>query len=232
MPESIQDTLQRVRRPRVHLKYEVEINGAMKERVIPFVVAVIGDYSGDSAKDLKDLEDRTFIEIDRDNFNDVLKGMKPKLIFQVNNVISYELTSKIIDSLKEEKTLTDEICSKLKEYNDQLGKPLHKTDEESFIKEIETIIGKEKFTDEVKNAIMDEVVTKLDYEQEFETMNGFNPESVVEHNDVLKALLDERQRLTEAKSKLDGNKKLSGFLDEIIENTDNKRNQIIEELGL
>jgi len=73
MPESIKDTMQRVRRQRIHFKYEVEeVNGAIKaeEIPLPFVLGVLDDNSGDSAKNLKD---RKFIEIDRDNFDDVHK---------------------------------------------------------------------------------------------------------------------------------------------------------------
>ena len=200
----------------------------MKEKVIPFVVAVLGDYSGDTEKDLKELEDREFVEIDRENFNDVLKGMKPKLIFQVDNLISYELTNNIIDFLKEEERITDGIFTKLKEYNDQQGKPLYKTDKESFIKEIENIVGKEKFTDEVEKAIMDEVVTKLNIEQNIESMDDFDPESIATQNVILKALVDERQKLTEVNSAIYGNDKLSEFLDEIVENTNNRINEIDE----
>jgi type VI secretion system protein ImpB len=84
----VQDKLQRVRRPRVHIKYEVETEGAMVEKELPFVVGVMGDFSGDPTKDLGSLSDRRFIQIDRDNFNDVMARMAPGLQFRVDNKLS------------------------------------------------------------------------------------------------------------------------------------------------
>ncbi|WP_044559386.1 type VI secretion system contractile sheath small subunit [Azospirillum sp. B4] len=82
---SVHDKLERVRKPRVHIKYEVETDGAMVEKELPFVVGVLGDFSGDPTEDLKPLKDRKFIQIDRDNFNEILARMKPSLSLRVRN---------------------------------------------------------------------------------------------------------------------------------------------------
>lgn len=86
----VQDKLQRVRKPRVHIKYEVETEGAVVEKELPFVVGVMGDFSGDPTKDIGSLSDRRFIQIDRDNFNDIMARMAPGLKFHVDNKLSGE----------------------------------------------------------------------------------------------------------------------------------------------
>ena len=75
MPESQQKKLSRVRPPRVHITYDVETEGAVEQKELAFVVGVIGDFSGDPTEPLKSLKDRSFINIDRDNFNDVMTRM-------------------------------------------------------------------------------------------------------------------------------------------------------------
>jgi len=86
--ESIHDKLSRVRKPRVHITYDVETEGAMVKKELPFVVGVMGDFSGNNNTDLKPLKDRRFIQIDRDNFDDVLRRMSPKLALKVDNKLS------------------------------------------------------------------------------------------------------------------------------------------------
>ena len=90
MSASIHDKLNRVRKPRVHISYEVETEGAQIERELPFVVGVLGDFSGDPTSALRPLADRKFIQIDRDNFNDVMAGMNPGLKLKVDNTLSEE----------------------------------------------------------------------------------------------------------------------------------------------
>ncbi len=90
--ESLQHTLDRVRSPRVHITYDVEIGGAIEMKEIPFVVGVLSDLSGKPDEPLPPLRDRKFIEIDRDNFNNVLEGMKPRLAFKVDNKLTGEDT--------------------------------------------------------------------------------------------------------------------------------------------
>jgi type VI secretion system protein ImpB len=85
--ESIHDKLKRVRKPRVHITYEVETEGAMVLKELPFVIGVMGDFSGNPTEPLKPLKDRKFIQIDRDNINDVLRKMTPGLNMRVENTL-------------------------------------------------------------------------------------------------------------------------------------------------
>ena len=84
---SIHEKLDRVRKPRVHITYEVETEGASVVRELPFVVGVMGDFSGDPTKPLQRLQDRKFVQIDRDNFNDVMARMTPGLDLKVENTL-------------------------------------------------------------------------------------------------------------------------------------------------
>lgn len=86
MAESIHDKLKRVRKPRVHITYDVETNGAVAEKEIPFVMGVMGDYSGDNTNK-KPLKDRKFSSIDRDNFNEVMRNVSPELQMKVENTL-------------------------------------------------------------------------------------------------------------------------------------------------
>jgi type VI secretion system protein ImpB len=93
MSESIHDKLERVRKPRVHITYQVETEGAMVEKELPFVVGVLGDFSGHPTEPLKPLKDRKFIQIDRDNFNDVMARMTPGLNLKVENTLKDDGTA-------------------------------------------------------------------------------------------------------------------------------------------
>ena len=88
MSASIHDKLNRVRKPRVHITYEVETEGAEIVRELPFVVGVMGDFSGDPTTPLKPMADRKFTQIDRDNFNDVMANMTPGLNLKVDNTLA------------------------------------------------------------------------------------------------------------------------------------------------
>ena len=98
--ESIHDKLQRVRRPHVHIKYQVETEGAVEVKELPFVVGVMGDFSGDGIDELDPLRDRKFKEINRDNFDSMLKGMKPALNFAVNNELTDQPDQQLSVNLK------------------------------------------------------------------------------------------------------------------------------------
>jgi len=87
MAESIHDKLKRVRKPRVHITYDVETNGATEEKEIPFVMGVMGDYSGDNTKDKKSIKDRKFTQVDRDNFNDAMTKISPSVGMKVENTL-------------------------------------------------------------------------------------------------------------------------------------------------
>ena len=87
MSESTQHKLDRVRPPRVQITYDVEIGDAVEQKEIPFVVGVLSDLSGKPEKPLPPMKERKCVEIDRDNFDNILEGMKPRLAFQVENEI-------------------------------------------------------------------------------------------------------------------------------------------------
>ena len=88
MSGSIHGKLNRVRKPRVHITYEVETDGAQIVRELPFVVGVMGDFSGDPTQPLRPMADRKFTQIDRDNFNDVMARMAPGLNLKVENKLA------------------------------------------------------------------------------------------------------------------------------------------------
>lgn len=88
MSDSIHNKLKRVRKPRVHITYDVETNGAVAKKDIPFVMGVMGDYSGDNAANKKVLKDRKFSQIDRDNFNDIMAKTAPTLNLKVKNTLT------------------------------------------------------------------------------------------------------------------------------------------------
>src|SRR5215208_2863733 len=85
MPESTQKKLSRIRPPRVQITYDVEIGDAIQMKELPFVVGILADASGKPAEPLPKLKDRKFVQIDRDNFNDVLAASTPRLAFRVDN---------------------------------------------------------------------------------------------------------------------------------------------------
>ena len=97
MSASIHDKLNRVRKPRVHITYDVETEGAQIQRELPFVVGIMGDFSGDPTTALKPLADRKFTQIDRDNFNDVMASMAPGLKLKVDNKLAEDGTQMNVD---------------------------------------------------------------------------------------------------------------------------------------
>jgi type VI secretion system protein ImpB len=88
--ESVQKRLQKVRPPRVQMTYDVEIGDAIENKELPFVMGVVGDFGGNSEVEQKRLKDRKFIGIDRDNFDEVLKGVEPRAAYGVTNELSDE----------------------------------------------------------------------------------------------------------------------------------------------
>lgn len=88
MSGSVHDKLNRVRKPRVHITYDVETEGAEVVRELPFVVGVMGDFSGDPTAPLRPMAERKFIQIDRDNFNDVMARMTPGVKMKVDNKLA------------------------------------------------------------------------------------------------------------------------------------------------
>jgi type VI secretion system protein ImpB len=84
---SIYGKLDRVRKPRVHIKYDVYIGDATEKKELPFVVGVLGDFSGNPTAPLKEMSKRNFVEINRDNFNDIMAKMTPGANFRVENTL-------------------------------------------------------------------------------------------------------------------------------------------------
>lgn len=88
MPESVHGKLSRVRKPRVHITYDVETEGATVVKELPFVVGVMGDFSGTPTEPLKPLKDRKFVSIDRDSIDEVMKRMTPGVEMKVENTLA------------------------------------------------------------------------------------------------------------------------------------------------
>ncbi|MEA2737649.1 MAG: type secretion system protein ImpB [Acetobacteraceae bacterium] len=97
MSASIHEKLSRVRKPRVHIKYEVETEGAQVERELPFVMGIMGEFSGDPTKPLPSLSERKFVQIDRDNFNDVMARIGPGLNLKVDNTLAGDGSQMAVD---------------------------------------------------------------------------------------------------------------------------------------
>jgi type VI secretion system protein ImpB len=133
MSESVFDKKARVRPPRVHITYEVEKNGAMVQKELPFVVGVMADLSGQPKEPLAKLKDRKFVEIDRDNFDDVLKSQRPRVAMKVDNTLKGDGSQ-----LSVEKPLND-----LLEVRNKLRDLLSRTEGNDRLEELlEAIISK------------------------------------------------------------------------------------------
>lgn len=134
--ESTQKKLSRVRPPRVHITYDVEIGDAIEMKEIPFVMGVLSDLSGKPEEPLPRLRDRKFVNIDRDTFDDVLKGMKPHLAYRVDNKLAnddsklgVELRFESMDDFEPEQVVNQvEPLRKLLEARSRLSDLLSKMD--------------------------------------------------------------------------------------------------------
>lgn len=148
--ESTQHKLDRVRSPRVHITYDVEVGGAIQLKELPFVVGVLGDFSGKPEEPLPRLKDRKFVSIDRDNFNQVLAGMKPRLAYKVDNKLTnddtklgVELNFRSLDDFEPEQVVNQvEPLRKLLEARRRLSDLVHKIDGNDKLDEmLQNIIG-------------------------------------------------------------------------------------------
>jgi type VI secretion system protein ImpB len=83
--ESTQKKISRDRPPRVQITYDVEVGNALETKELPFVLGVVGDYAGHPAQPLPRLKDRAFVQVDNESFDDVLKGMAPRLALRVDD---------------------------------------------------------------------------------------------------------------------------------------------------
>ena len=134
--ESLQHKIDRVRAPRVQITYDVEIGDAIEMKEIPFVAGVLADLSGKPDEPLPKVKERKFVEIDRDNFNTVLEGMKPRVAFKVDNTLTgddtklaVELRFKSLDDFRPEQVARQvEPLRKLVEARRRLSDLLGKLD--------------------------------------------------------------------------------------------------------
>lgn len=154
--ESLQHKLDRVRPPRVQITYDVEVGGAIELKELPFVIGVLGDFVGKPEDPLAPIKERKFVEIDPDNFNQVLAGMKPRVAFNVEN--------------------------KLQDDGSKMGIDL-----------------------------------------KFSNIEDFEPDNVVQQVEPLRKLVEARQKLSDLRSKMDGNDKLESILQDIISNSDKQK---------
>ncbi len=172
MPESVQHKLDRVRPPRVHITYDVEIGDAIEMKEIPFVVGVLADLSGKPDEPLPKMKDRKFIEIDRDNFDQVLEGMSPRLAYRVDNKLTdddtkmaVELKFKSMDDFHPER-IADQVdpLRKLVEARKRLSDLLSKMDGNDRLEELlQDVVAS---TEKVEQLARDAGVEKSDEKSE------------------------------------------------------------------
>lgn len=162
--ESIQQKIARIRPPRVQISYDVETGGAIEMKELPFVVGVLGDFSGKPEEALPAVKNRKMVEIDRDNFDQVLAGMKPRLAFNVDN------------------RLQDD-------------------------------------------------GSKVGVELKFNSMEDFEPDQIVQQVEPLRKLVEARQKLSDLLSKMDGNEKLEGILNDVLADSA-KQKELGDALGI
>jgi type VI secretion system protein ImpB len=160
--ESIHKKLERVRKPRVHITYDVETEGAVVQKELPFVVGVLGDFSGEPTEPLKPLNDRKFIQIDRDNFDDVLARMTPGLRMRVENTLAddgstipVELSFKSMADFEPAAVVNKvEPLRKLLDVRNQLRDLLSKADRsEDLEKLLEQILGDQEQLDALRQQL-------------------------------------------------------------------------------
>jgi type VI secretion system protein ImpB len=170
MPESIQHKIDRVRAPRVHITYDVEIGDAIEMKEIPFVVGVLADLSGKPDQPLPKMKDRKFIEIDRDNFDQVLEGINPRLAFRVDNKLTdddtqmaVELKFKSMDDFHPER-VADQVdpLRKLVETRQRLSDLLSKMDGNDKLEELlqDVMTSTEKIEQLAKDAGVEKSAAK------------------------------------------------------------------------
>lgn len=161
---SIHDKLGRVRKPRVHISYEVETEGATVKKELPFVVGVMGDFSGDPTTPLKSLKDRKFVQIDRDNFNSAMARMTPGVNLKVENTLAgdgsemaVDLKFSSMDDFSPEKIVQQvDPLKKLQQTRDQLRDLLTKADRSE---DLENVLEKVLSNDENLKSMSSELGT-------------------------------------------------------------------------
>ena len=160
--ESVFEKKKRVRPPRVHITYDVEVGGAQVLKEIPFVVGVLADLSAQPKEKLARLKDRKFTEVDRDNFDDVLKSMKPRVAMKVDNRLKDD-GSKLaveLDFEKMEDFSPEQVAGQVKpladllEVRGKLKDLLSRTEGNDRLEELlEAIIQKNEVRDKLSGAL-------------------------------------------------------------------------------
>ena len=151
MPESLQHKLDRVRPPRVQITYDVDLGGAIQKKELPFVMGVLADLDGKPTEAPPPLKERKFVEIDRDNFNDVLASISPRLALQVENKLtpaggatSLELKFQHIDDFGPLNVIQQvEGLKKLYEIRQRLSDLLAKLDGNEKLDDLLTRVGRD-----------------------------------------------------------------------------------------
>ena len=95
--ESTQKKIARDRAPRVQINYDVEMGDAIETKELPFVLGVLGDYSGHQKDGLAKLKDRKFVQVDGENLDDVMKGISPRLVIRVDNKIKKNDSEMVVE---------------------------------------------------------------------------------------------------------------------------------------
>lgn len=150
MADSVHDKLKRVRKPRVHITYDVETEGAAEVKELPFVVGVMGDFSGDSDVAKKSLKERKFIDLKKDKFDQVMARIEPAVKMKVENTLekngkefAVELKFRSMDDFEPERVVEQvEPLRKLMETRNKLRDLLAKADgSEQLESLLEQILG-------------------------------------------------------------------------------------------
>ena len=163
MADSAQKKLDKVRKPRIHITYDMETEGGTEKKELAFVVGTMGDYSGNaSTKEKKPLKERSFVEIGADNFDDVMERIGPGVRAKVDNVLEdgdkemmVELAFNKMEDFKPENIAKQvPALKKLLEAREQLEEILSKAD---VSQNLESILEEVLQNNEKLAAIVDEL---------------------------------------------------------------------------
>lgn len=195
--ESSTKFIERNRAPRVHIEYELDVNGAQKKVELPFIMGVMADLSGKPVEALPAVKDRKFLEIDMDNFNDRMKAIKPRVAFPVKNA----LEGTEIDS-------SHEAVANLAE------KAFVKGTHKSKVGETEVLVEVTDGAKGGKNYTLYDSNLAIDIS--FESMDDFSPDVIARKVEPLRKLLEARTELTNLLSFMDGKTKAEDLIEKLI----------------
>lgn len=164
--ESLQQKIERVRPPRIQITYDVEVGGAIELKELPFVVGVMGDFTGKPEEPLPAFKNRKFVEIDPDNFDQVMAGMAPRLAFTTENKLQddgskmgVELKFKSMEDFEPDKIVQQvEPLRKLVEAREKLADLRSKMD------------GNEKL-----ESMLEDVISNADQQKQLSDALGIDP---------------------------------------------------------